>query len=250
MTAYSPQLGIPQVAQTQNNKYITINDLGALAEGAANKSLPSNTTGHWALTEAQFTRYMMFKASGRAGAFNITLPDAVNVTNPERLFIVWNADTTYTATVKAATTPGAQVVLLPGLAAICYRNGVDVYAIMTGSAGVGGPYDLGFFVPGLPADNGIVMEWKAVRAWRLAGDCVGSQAKVGTNPTATAVFALLKNGSSVGSISISTGGVATFATTASAAVSFAIGDILSVTAPTPQDATLADVGVAFLGTRT
>lgn len=249
MTAYTPELAIPEVDQTQPNKYITINNALSFMGAATNKKLESNTTGNWALTEAQFTRYMVFKALGRAGAFNITLPDAVNVSNTERFFVVWNNDSTYTATVKAATSPGAQVSLLPGQLAVCYRNGVDTYAlILTDQAGRA--YDLGFFVPGLPADAGIVMEWKATRAWKLLGNALGSQCKVATNPTSTAVFTILKNGSSVGSISINTSGVATFSTTAGAAVSFAVGDILSVTAPTPQDVTLADVGIAFYGTRT
>lgn len=250
MTAYTPELAIPEVAQTQNNKYITMNDALVFLGAASNKTLPSATTGNWALTEAQFTRYLAFKASGRAGAFDITLPDAINVTNPERFFIVWNADTTYTATIKAATTPGATVTLKPGYVALCYRNGVDTYAFIVGGAGTTGPYDLGFFLSGLPGDNIICMEWKAIRAFTIPGNCAGSAGKVGTNPTATAVFAILKNGGSVGTISISTGGVFTFATTAGAAQSFAVGDVLSVTTPTPQDATLADVGVAFLGTRT
>jgi hypothetical protein len=93
------------------------------------------------------------------------------------------------------------------------------------------------------------MEWKAPRAFKLLGNASGSQYKNATNPTATAVFSILKNGSSVGSISVTTGGVATFSTTGGNPVSFAIGDVLSVTAPTPQDATLADVGAAFYGVR-
>jgi hypothetical protein len=250
MTGFTPELATPEVDQTQNNKYLTMNNLVVMTQAAFNKTLLSATTGAWNLTEAQFTQYMTFKASGRAAAFDITLPDAVDVTNPERHFLVWNADTTYTATVKALTTPGTTVVLTPGQVALCYRNGVNVVAIL-GPLGVGGsgPYDLGFFVPGLPTDAGIVLEVKAARAFSLADNFAGSTCKVATNPTSTAVFDVLKNGSSIGSISIATSGVATFNTTGGGA-SFAINDILSVTAPTPQDATLSDVGVLFLGTRT
>lgn len=249
MTSYSPELAIPQVAQSQNNKYLTLNNAVSFQGAATNKALVSNTTGNLALTEAQFTRYMVFKALGRAGAFNITLPDAVNVTNAERFFVVWNADTTYTATVKAATTPGAQVVLLPGQLAVCYRNGVDTYALVLTDQS-GRAYDLGFFVPGQPADGGYVMTWKATRAWKLLGNMAGSQCKVQTNPASTAVFDVQKNGSSVGSISINTSGVATFTTTAGAVESFAVGDVLAIVAPSPQDASLSDVGVALYGVRT
>jgi hypothetical protein len=249
MTAYSPQLAVPQVAASQNNKYLTINDLEALSEGAREKLYLSNTTGDLVLTEALFTRYMIFKVMGRAGAFDITLPDTVNVSNPERTFVVWNADTTYAATIEAATTPGAEVVLKPGWAALCYRNGVDVYSIFAMQAGVIGPYDIGVFVPGLPGNAAIILEFKAVRAFSFASNFAGSQYKNGTNSTTNpVVFTILKNGASVGTISVTSSGVATFASTGSTV--FAIGDILSVTAPTPQDATLADVGFVFLGTRT
>lgn len=249
MTSYTPILAIPQVDQAQNNKYLTINDLTGLLEGTLNKLLPSNTTGDLVLTESQYTRYAAFKVLGRAAAFNVTFPNTGGLISVrERIFIVWNADTTYVATVKAATTPGTTVVLQPGQIAFCYQNGVDTVGLWVISAGTSGPYDLGFFVPGLPGDAAIVMEWKATRAFTLATNFVGSKCKVNTNPTATAVFNVRKNGSIIGTVSINTSGVATFATTGS--TSWAIDDVLSVTAPTPQDATLADVNIGFLGTRT
>jgi collagen type VII alpha len=71
----------------------------------------------------------------------------------------------------------------------------------------------------------------------------------GVNPTSTALYTVYKNGVSVGTISISTLGVFTFATTSGAAFTVNAGDRLTMIAPGTQDATLADVGITLVGTR-
>lgn len=249
MTGFTPILAIPQVDQTQNNKYLTINDLIGLFEQALNKLKDSNTTGNLVLTESDYTRFGVFKARGRAAAFDITFPNTGgNITTRERIFWVWNADTTYTATVKAASTPGTTVVLVPGQIALCYQNGVDTVALLTSTAG-SNPFDLGFFTPGSLTATQKMLIFIFDRTVVFAGNFVGSKFRNGTNPTATAVLDVQKNGSSVGSISINTSGVATFTTTAGAAQTFNAGDYLSVLAPGSPDATLADVSVTFQGTR-
>lgn len=76
----------------------------------------------------------------------------------------------------------------------------------------------------------------------IADDFAGSNADVRTNPASTAVFSVAKNGTTVGTISISTSGVATFNTTGTT-VSLAAGDTLSITPPSPEDTALE--GVTF-----
>lgn len=250
MTTYTPILAHPQVDPAQNNKSVTINDLTGLLEGTLNKTKVSATTGDLVLSEADYTGYAAFKASGRAAAYNITFPNTGgNITTRERIFIVWNADTTWNATVKAASTPGTTVVLTPGSIAICYQNGVDTVALFTSSAGGGLIYDIGFFVPGVMTNSQVILIFKFPRAANFAGNFSGSVCKVGINATATTVLDVQKNGSSIGSISIATSGVATFTTTAGAAQSFAINDYLTIVGAATADTTLANVGVTFLGTR-
>lgn len=68
----------------------------------------------------------------------------------------------------------------------------------------------------------------------------GSVASAEVVAGATAQFEILKNGTVVGAINFAAGsGAATF--TMVSATTFNVGDILSVTAPTPQDSTLAGV---------
>lgn len=75
----------------------------------------------------------------------------------------------------------------------------------------------------------------------------GAAGKCGTNPTATATFNVKKNGSTVGTVAISTGGAFTFATSGGVAVTFNTGDEITVVAPSSPDATLADVAMSFSG---
>lgn len=75
----------------------------------------------------------------------------------------------------------------------------------------------------------------------------GAAGKVGTNPTATATFTVYKNGSSVGTVSISTSGVFTFSTTGGASVTFNTNDEMQVQFQSSTDATLADVAITFSG---
>jgi len=110
-------------------------------------------------------------------------------------------------------------------------------------------YDLVSSFVGNPGDGATVMILTFTRSVTFAANFSGSQGTVGTNPTATATYTVNKNGSSVGTIQISTAGAFTFATSGGAAVSFAAGDRLTITAPSPQDATLADVGITLAGTR-
>lgn len=79
----------------------------------------------------------------------------------------------------------------------------------------------------------------------------GSYGSAGTNPAAT--YIVYKDTGSgpvlVETIQISTGGVFTFATSGGTVVSFAAGDRMTATAPSPQDATLQDIAMTFAGRR-
>ena len=111
------------------------------------------------------------------------------------------------------------------------------------------PYDVVFSYVGQPSGGATVFLLIFDRTVTFSGNLAGSYGKCGTNPASTAVFSILKNGTSAGSISIATGGVFTFSTTGGASLSFSAGDVMKITAPNPQDASLADVSVIFAGTR-
>ena len=113
-------------------------------------------------------------------------------------------------------------------------------------AGEATPRDISFYVQGLPADGVDILVLTFARTVDFADDFAGSNATIGVNPTATAEYDVQKNGASIGHISISTGGVATFVTDGTTA-QFVDDDYLTIVAPTPQDATLADVSITLVG---
>jgi len=110
------------------------------------------------------------------------------------------------------------------------------------------PYDVTFAYAGAPP-NATVLQLICFRlAVTMSGNFAGSTGHCGGNPTATAVYTVYKNGATIGTVTISTGGAFTFATTSGAAPSFAIGDSLSILTPI-TDATLSSVTMTFAGTR-
>lgn len=125
-------------------------------------------------------------------------------------------------------------------------NNISAY---TESIPSSSPYDVVASYVGKPAAGALVLILTHVRAVSFAANFSGSYGTVGTNPTATATYTVKKNGSSIGTVAISTGGVFTFATSGGAAQSFAAGDRMTIEAPSPQDTTLADVGITLAGTR-
>jgi len=75
----------------------------------------------------------------------------------------------------------------------------------------------------------------------------GSEAVVGTAPTADAVFSLQKNGVQFGTVTFAASATAGTFSVASD-TTFAPGDVLSVIGPATADATLADVSITLRGT--
>lgn len=96
----------------------------------------------------------------------------------------------------------------------------------------------------------VVLRYVSVEPWTLPADLDGARGNVAIYPTATATLWVRKNGSNIGTITITTGGSMSFATTGSAAVPFAIGDILEVLGPSVADATLAQIAITFTGPKT
>ena len=113
----------------------------------------------------------------------------------------------------------------------------------------GTPYVISSAFAGVLAASQVVGIHTFTQAVSFAGNFAGSYGSVGSNPTATQTFTVAKNGSSIGTIAVSTGGVVTFTTTAGAAQSFVAGDRLSITGPASPDISMSDLGFSLAGTR-
>jgi hypothetical protein len=123
----------------------------------------------------------------------------------------------------------------------------------TGATGADGAansiYDLSVFVQGTMADSLHIYSVVMARGVTMPANLSGSYGHVGTNPTSTAALDVQKNGSTVGTISISTGGAFTFTTTSGTSKSFSAGDRLDIFAPGTHDTTLADTAFTLALTR-
>jgi len=109
---------------------------------------------------------------------------------------------------------------------------------------VGGLDDLEVSVPGKPAASAVVASIDAVLPFSLPADLSGSQAIAEENASGAVSFGLKKNGSNIGSINFAAGNTkATF--TFGSEVKFSAGDKLEITAPSPQDSTLANVAITL-----
>src|SRR5439155_19498357 len=86
------------------------------------------------------------------------------------------------------------------------------------------PVDIPCSLVGKPGAGAIVLIFTATRTLTFPANFSGAYGTVGTNPTATAAYNVLKNGTSIGGVSISTSGVFTFTTASGATQSLAAGD--------------------------
>ncbi len=125
----------------------------------------------------------------------------------------------------------------------------NLVAASGSSSGSTQPYDLVCSFVGNPGNGAKVMIFTAARAITWPGNLAGSTGSLTTNPTATALYTGKVNGTTKLTVSISTGGAFTFATSGGAPVAMVSGDRLVITAPSPQDASLADVGFTLAGLR-
>jgi hypothetical protein len=133
----------------------------------------------------------------------------------------------------AGRIPMAQVVTGGStITSITDKRAVFVLSSVSDAARVGGG------VAGKPAPAALVLAYVADTNMSFPIGLTGSAFRVGTNPTATTLFDIQKNGSSVGSLSVSTSGVTTV--TFASVQSLVAGDMLSIVAPAAQDATLSD----------
>lgn len=139
------------------------------------------------------------------------------------------------------------------------QDGANVQTTMTAiadfasSGGTGIKYRFGFSIENTaPLASEVLLRHVAQTGVTFADDFAGSVGRLrpsGPNPATSQAFSILHNGSAVGTMTISTGGAVTFATTGGA-LAIAAGDEIRVEAPAAPDAALVGVSVTFYGVET
>lgn len=111
-----------------------------------------------------------------------------------------------------------------------------------------GAYDMRFGFITTPTSSQVLDTIMAVRDIDLPANLVGSLGRVGTNPTSSFVMNLKDDGTTIGTITVSTSGVFTFATTGGTVKTILAGSVVTLVAPASADATVANMTMTLLGT--
>lgn len=215
-------LGFSSVAANQNQKEVTINDAFGQADaaltGLLTKTITDTNAGTVSTAEMKLASVIKVVPGSPTPTGAITLTFTAMVRG---LFTIVNT----TAQRVLATVSGQSAAvpsIPPGATCILIMSDSNVrYAADF--------QEIQHFSTGVPTVSVIWFRHIVARPLKLPVGAVGSQASVITNPSSVVTFDLQKNGVSVGSLAISTGGVPTF--TVASAVSFAVGDRFDVVAP-------------------
>jgi hypothetical protein len=108
--------------------------------------------------------------------------------------------------------------------------------------------DLGMFFPGNPGSSQLMFKFVAARAFTFAANFAGSYGAIGTNPASSFVMDVSLEGATIGTITVSTGGAYTFATTGGTSKAVVAGDVLEIEGPSSADGSAADIAATLVGT--
>jgi len=111
-------------------------------------------------------------------------------------------------------------------------------------------YIFGAFFTTTPTDSETLMIHVAAAAFTVPADFIGGlRSNIGTNPAVSFVLDVTNNGATIGTITVSTGGVVTATTVGNTSKPIAVGDVFRVIGPATADTTIADAAFTFIGVR-
>lgn len=237
----TPNLLIDHIAAAQAQKEVTANTgFDALDKALCQLTIIALTNADLALTDAQLLQSFYLRFTGA-----LTASRTITVPARAKPFLVENA-TTGGFTLSVRTPSGTSISVGMGGRKLFYGDGTTLQLLA--EAGIGAPYDLGGTFPGQPTSGAIILRYPVPRALRFQAGFPSSKGVAGTTPSAAVTFTIRKNGTQFGTMDFAAGATtATF--TAAVDTDFALGDVLTVVAPSPADTALADIGFALAGLR-
>lgn len=126
----------------------------------------------------------------------------------------------------------------------------QILVTIPGATGGAVDYDVSTYIADKRPSGAVAFRHNFTKAVNFAANFALSDSDAVVAATASAVFLIKKNGTQVGTLTFAAAGTSgTFASTGGLAVSYVAGDILEITAPTPQDATLSGVSITLAGVR-
>ena len=241
-------LDIPAIADGQaDGQWQTSNDADAALGNAFGDLFEVDFSGgNVTLTDSQFRSAAVFIADGLTANRTLTLPAV------KRPFAVYNPDSTYSVDVTKGSTA---IEVGPGQYGRFHTDGTTdglvgvVSEVSTGGGAPEKPYDIPLSYAGGPPDaSEIIGRVVVTRDIDFAADFAGSYGYIATNPTSSFAIDVKDDGSSIGTITVSTGGAFTFVTTSNTAKTVAAGSRIEFVAPGSADGTAADIAATLHGT--
>jgi hypothetical protein len=239
----TPNLAIPHIAASQNQKEVTANDaFDRLDEAITGRLQLDFTSGDITLTASQYRRHVVFAAVNVASGRELVLPAI------RRVIVVDNTAGAAALEVRQ----GATTITVPaGAGQLLHTTGTTgglIAVAPAAQAGGAAPFDIAVYFPGQPAAAERLLKLEVARGFSLPADLTGSRGHADTAATAEAVCTILQNGVAVGSITVAAASQEpTFAL--SVGLALVPGDRLELVAPATQDATLAGLALTLIGTR-
>ncbi|KKL87667.1 hypothetical protein LCGC14_1932410 [marine sediment metagenome] len=235
----TPNLLLTHVEEGQQSREVTINEAldgldGALAgHDGSNFDFPSDAN-YWppyAVSRASLS----FEVVSTFGSLTATRDLIVAPTS--KLYIIFNS-TTGGQAITVKTPSGSGVTIANGERRIVFCDGTDVIA--------SGPFDIGFFVPGVAPTSSLIWKHVFVRPAVFPDEFAGSEGHLETAPSSSITLDIQKNSVSVGSLVFTTA-IGVFSTSGGG-TTFGIGDTLELHTPANMQ-NAADLGFTFLGAR-
>jgi hypothetical protein len=254
----SPALtGIPTAPTAAGGTNTTQIATTAFVEGELSSGSFATKSG------VQQEAYVYSADSGSTNAYAVTLsPAPTIITGSSIIFKASNSNTGAStlnvngtgpvSIVKSVASPLDAGDILAGQIVAVTFDGTHYQMQSTAAGGFSSVVAIASAVPGLPSAGQIVGMYTAYTAEVFPANfsTPNSYGTLSANPTSTATYTIYKNGITVGSISVSTSGVFTFSTVGGTSFTLNAGDRLTIVAPGSQDATMQDVAITLVGTRT
>lgn len=207
------------------------------------------------LLDTQASAYVRFTHTGTGKTLTVR-PNATHALPDEGEWTIHNAGANGLTIVQGSgvtvTPPSNGTLVIPsGGTAFLKRTAADTFDLAGQTVPATAPvvpYSVPFGFSEIPVSDELLFLHVFAEAVTFADDWAGSQYYVGSNPSATFVLTIQKNGSTIGTISVSTGGIATFATSGGSTVCN-VGDRLTALAPTTPDISAGNMAFTLKGTR-
>lgn len=198
----------------------------------------SVAAGNASISASDYQTNTFFLITGATGSPDVTR--TITLPAVKRLAAFRSSSANTRPVILSYGSPAQTTTVYPGSSVLIYTDSTATgFYRMTEEV-----YDFGFSLIGSSsATQATVGRTVIPRAAIIPASCAGSFGYIGTNPSATVTIDIRLEGASIGTISISTGGVFTFTTASNTPVTITAGNRIEFVRTSSPDVTITDAAV-------